>query len=163
MKTKHPVHIMVFGVVTCDGYIIPQFIFLHGLRLIMEAKSKCLEKVDLAEIKRVAPGKLYVKHQDYVSCHTDRKIYSWLLVHINNYITSNIWPPNLTNCYFLEYYVWGAVELETNKTFFNTKEEPKAKIMAEFTNLNKETIGKAGRRFRCRLENVVEANGNFFE
>ena len=33
MKTKYPVHIMVFGAVTCDGNITRPFIFLHGLRL----------------------------------------------------------------------------------------------------------------------------------
>ena len=35
--------------------------------------------------------------------------------------------------------------------------------MAAFTNLNKETIGKAWRRFRSSLEIVIEANGDFFE
>ena len=33
MKTKHSVHIMVFGVVTNDDEVIPQFVFPHGPRL----------------------------------------------------------------------------------------------------------------------------------
>ena len=33
----------------------------------------------------------------------------------------------------------GAVEQETNKTLYNTKDELKTMITAEFTNLNKET------------------------
>ena len=37
MKTKHPVHIRVFGVVTCDLNVVPQIIFPQGLRLNREA------------------------------------------------------------------------------------------------------------------------------
>ena len=47
MKSKHPVHIMVFGLVTSDGDIMPPFIFPHGLRFNTEAYIKCLEKVVL--------------------------------------------------------------------------------------------------------------------
>ena len=36
MKIKHPVHRMVFGVVTSDGDIMPSFIFPYGLRLKMK-------------------------------------------------------------------------------------------------------------------------------
>ena len=43
MKTKHPVHIMVFSVVISSSDDMPQFIFSHGLRLNMEASIKCLE------------------------------------------------------------------------------------------------------------------------
>ena len=54
MKTKHPVHIMVFGVVSCDGDVMPPFIFLHGLNLNIEAYIKCLQKIVLLWIERVA-------------------------------------------------------------------------------------------------------------
>ena len=43
MKTKRPVHIMVFGVVTSDGDVMPTFIFPHGLTLNTVAYSKRLE------------------------------------------------------------------------------------------------------------------------
>ena len=36
MKTQHPVHIMMFGVVTIYGHVMPLFIFTYGLRLNME-------------------------------------------------------------------------------------------------------------------------------
>ena len=35
--------------------------------------------------------------------------------------------------------------------------------MTTFTNLNKETIRKASKRFQSYLETVIEANGDFFE
>ena len=34
--------------------------------------------------------------------------------------------------------------------------------MAAFTDLNKETVEKSYRKFRCRLESVVEKNGDYF-
>ena len=46
---------------------------------------------------------------------------------------------------------------------YNTKDKLKAKVMAVFTNLNKETVGKARKRLQSHLEAVVEANDDFFE
>ena len=43
MKTEHPVHIMVFWVLTNDDDMI-LFILLHGLRFITEAYIKYLEE-----------------------------------------------------------------------------------------------------------------------
>ena len=40
MKTKHPVAIMVFEVVTSDGDVLPPFIFPLGLPLNMKAYIK---------------------------------------------------------------------------------------------------------------------------
>ena len=45
MNNKHPVHIMMFGVVTSNGDIMSSVIFLHGLRLNSENYIKCLEDV----------------------------------------------------------------------------------------------------------------------
>ena len=59
MKTKHPVHFMVFGKVTGDSDVMPPFIFPHGLKLNMEAYTKCMEKVVLPWIKRMAAGRSY--------------------------------------------------------------------------------------------------------
>ena len=44
MKAKHPVHIMVFRVVTSNGYIMTLFIFHQGLTVNMEANIKCLDR-----------------------------------------------------------------------------------------------------------------------
>ena len=55
-KTKHPVHIMVFGVITGDGNIIPLFIFSYGLRLNTEAY--------IAWIMRLVAERIYIWQQD---------------------------------------------------------------------------------------------------
>ena len=56
-------------------------------------------------------------------------------------VTLNICPPNYLDKNLLDY-VNGVFEWETDKNLFNTKDELKARITAEFTNLNKETVGK---------------------
>ena len=50
-----------------------------------------------------------------------------------------------------------------HKNLCNTKDELKAKIMAAFSNLDEEAVGKAWRRFQSRLEAVIEVDGDFFE
>ena len=52
---------------------------------------------------------------------------------------------------------------DSGKIPCNTKSELKITITAEFTILNKETVGKVCRRFWSRLEAVVKAYGDFFK
>ena len=47
MKTKQPVSIIVFGVVTSNGDVMLPFIFPHDLKFNMEPCIKCLGKVVL--------------------------------------------------------------------------------------------------------------------
>ena len=56
-----------------------------------------------------------------------------------------------------------AGERETNKIPCNAKGDLKGRITAAFTNINKETVGNAHMRFPSRLEEMVEASGDFFE
>ena len=67
-------------------------------------------------------------------------------------------PPNSSDCNTLDYYVWGAVEWETDKTPCNTKDKLQARITVGFANLNKETIGNGRMRFQSRLEAVLQDN-----
>ena len=55
MKTKHPVSIMVFGIVTSDGDVMLPFIFSRGLSLNMETYIKCLEEVVLSWTEKENP------------------------------------------------------------------------------------------------------------
>ena len=51
MKTNHPVHIIVSGVVTCDRDVLLSFIYPHGLALSKKAYIKCQEEVVLSLIE----------------------------------------------------------------------------------------------------------------
>ena len=127
-----------------------------------KAYMNCLKEVMLPRIKRLAAGRPYIWQQDSISCCTSKRTPSWLWENFCDHITPKFWPPNSPNCNLLDYYAWGTVEWETNKTLYNTKDELKARIMAVFTNLNEETVWKACRRFQSCLEAVVKANEDFF-
>ena len=152
---KHPVYTIVLAVVTSDGDVMPLFIFSHGLRLNTEEYIKYLGEVLLPLIETVTAGKSHIWLQDSAACHTSRESEFWLLENFCDYITTNIWLPNSSDC--------SPLERESNKTPWNTNDEMKARIAAAFTNLSKETVGKAYKKCRNRLEVRVEANGDFFD
>ena len=111
-------------------------------------------------IEEVATGITYVWQKNVAPSYTSRRTQSWLWENFYDHITPNIWPPNSPDWSSLDYYVYGTVERETNKAPCNTKDELKTRIMAAFTDLNKEIDRKACRRVWSRLEAGVEANGN---
>ena len=138
MKIKHPVHIMVFGVVTIDSDVKASFIFIYNFKPSAETHIKCLEEIMMTWIERVSAGRSYFWQQDSEPCHTSRRIQSWLSENFCDHIIPNIWPPNLPDCN-----PWGTFERENIKTPCNAKNELKVKITAAITNLNKDTIRKS--------------------
>ena len=98
------------------------------------------------------------RHSVFFIQDGQRRTLAWLSDNFSDHSTPDMWPPNSPDCNPLDYYVWGEVERETNATLCNTKDELRARIMAIFPNLNKETVQKSCSRFRSRLEVVVEAN-----
>ena len=80
MKTKHPIHIMVFEVVTSDGDIMPPFIFPHGLHQVPGESSAALDQEG---------GCWKTLHLAKELCHaTQRKTQYWLSENFC-YITPN--------------------------------------------------------------------------
>ena len=111
---KYPVHI-VFGVVTSDGDVMPPFIFGMSSGSTRRFKIKCFEKLVLPWIEIVLAGTPYVLQQHSARWNT-RKIQSWLSDNFCNHIIFDIWPLSFQDCNHHDYNVWGAIELETNKT-----------------------------------------------
>ena len=105
MKSKHPVHIMVFGVVTSDGDIMPPSSHL-ALYPNIEVYFKCLEEVMLPWIQKSgcwkSNGTLY--HATPAGEHSLGCEKTFVAT------SPNIWPPNSPDSNFLDYYVWGVVE-----------------------------------------------------
>ena len=63
----------------------------------------------------------------------------------------------------MNYFVWGAVEKDTNHCASNTKAQLMDKIKMVFEALQRETVASACSRFRSRIEVVIDANGGYFE
>ena len=148
----------MFSVVANDNDVMPPFIFPHGLRINTETYIKFLVEVLLPWLERVAAGRLYIWEQD--STHaTQTKEGSIGCEEISATISPLTSGNQFPNSF--GYYDSGTVKGETSKNLCNTKDELKARITAEFINLNKIIIKKAYRRFQSHLKAVVEAN-NFF-
>ena len=119
MKTKYPVHIRVFGVVTNDYYIIPS---------VIASESK---EIVVCWIKWLATGRLYIWQQNSAPCYTSRRIpwnpvRTWCFT--SGHLTPQIALPLIMMCE-----AW-----LTNKSLCNSKDELKLRIIAAFTNSNKE-------------------------
>ncbi|QQP41318.1 Uncharacterized protein FKW44_015643 [Caligus rogercresseyi] len=67
--------------------------------------------------------------------------------------------PRLQLC---DFYLWGAVERDTNRTACNTMAELKARITLCFKKLPRDQVRCACSRFRSRLKKVVEVMGLYF-
>ena len=76
-------------------------------------------------------------------CCTNRRTQSWLFDNFCDYITSNIWLHNSLDYDLFDYYVWSTVKKKIKK-LCNTKDELKARIMAAFSNLNKDGMTRPG-------------------
>ena len=97
MKTKHPVYIMVFGVVTWEEVVRP-FIFSYGIRRNMETYILYMDREG-------GCWKIIVWQQESVPCNTSRRTQCWLWENFCNHISPNIWPLNFPDCNPLYHYM----------------------------------------------------------
>ena len=116
-QTKCPAAaVMVFGIISSEGDVMPPHFFEKGLRLNSEGYVALLRDVVAPWIKRVAAGRPYVFQQDSAPCHTSRTTQKWLFENMDDYTSPNIWPPNSPDCNPCDFYLWGAVERDTNRS-----------------------------------------------
>ena len=99
MKTKHPIYIILLGVVTSECDVLLPLVLPPGFCLNTEANIKCLGKVGLTWIERVAAGKKnYFSQQNFAPCDTSRWIQSLVRENFCNHIIPKIWPPICPDC-----------------------------------------------------------------
>ncbi|QQP52414.1 Uncharacterized protein FKW44_004561 [Caligus rogercresseyi] len=156
-QTKFPAAVIVFG------DVMPPHFFPKGLRLDSEGYVALMRDVVAPWIKKVAARRPYVFQQDSAPCHTSRKTQKWLSENLDDYTSPNIWLPNSPDCNPCDFYPWGAVERDTNRTDCNTMAELKARITLCFKKLPRDQVRCACSRFQSRLKTVVEVRGAYFE
>jgi transposase len=154
---------MVFGVVSNEGHVMPPYFFPQGLRINALAYKEVLKTVVKPWIDSIRNGRPYVFQQDSAPSHKAKLTQEWMAENFHDHITPNIWPPNSPDLNPLDYYVWSVVEREVNEHPHTTKESLKAAILRIMTNINKDHLIKACKRFRSRIEAVIAAEGDFIE
>ena len=162
MKTKFPATIMVFGVVSSEGYIMPPHIFEVGLKANTKVYRGVLKSVVIAWCNQVAGGKPWVWQQDSAPAHKSKEtgLDSEGVLRLCTLLSLTPSCPDLNP---LDYFIWSYVKNITNMTSHNTKASLIAAIHRVFTELPPALVKKACSQFRIRIEAVIVAEGGYIE
>ena len=121
MKTKFPATVMVFGVVSSEGHIMPPHIFEVGLKVNTKVYLDVLKSMVIPWCNQVAGGRSWVWQQDSATAHKSKETQAWLQKECNDFVPFFHWPPSSPNQNLLDDFVWSYVENITNMTSHNTK------------------------------------------
>ena len=163
MKTKFPNTVMVFGVISSDGDVMPPHIFETCLRVDNEIYLQVMETVVLPWIKQVAPNRPWVWQQDCAPYHVSKRSLTWLEEHCYDFVTKDKWPPGSPDLNPIYYFFRGVLENQTNRRPHTTKASLIASIKEQCIFIDRGIVKKACGSFRTRIECVIEAEGNCVE
>ena len=158
MKTKFAATVMVFGVVSSEGHIMPPHIFEVGLKDNTKVYLDVLKSVVIPWCNQVAGGRPWVWQQDSAPAHKSKETQTWLQKECYDFVPFSHWPPSSPDLNPLDYFVWSYVENITNMTSNNTKASLIAAIRRVFFELP-----PACSQFRIHIEGVIEAEGGYIE
>ena len=93
IKTKFPATVMVFGVVSSEGHIIPPHIFEVGLKVNSKVYLDVLKSVVIPWCNQVASGRPWVWQRDSVLAHKSKETHAWLQKECYDFVPFSHWPP----------------------------------------------------------------------
>ena len=163
MKTKFPATVIVFGVVSSEGKIMPSHIFKLCLKVSTKVYLDVQKSVVIPWCNQVAGGRPWVWQQDSTPAHKSKETQAWLQKECYDFLPCFHWFPSSPVLNLLNYFVWSYVEDITNMISNNTKASLIAAIRRVFTELPPALVEKACFQFRLRIEAVIEAEGGYIE
>ena len=95
MKTKFPATVMVFGVVSSEGHIMPPHIFKVSLKVNTKVYLDVLKSVVIPWCNQVASGRPWVWQQDSAPAHKSKETQAWLQKECYDFVPFSHWPPLL--------------------------------------------------------------------
>ena len=119
MKTKFLARVMVFGVISREGHIMPLHIFEVGLKVNTKVYLDVLKSVVIPWCNQVAGGRPWVWQQDSAQAHKCKETKAWLQ-ECYDFVPFSHWPPS-PDLNPLDYFVWSYVKNITNMTSHNIK------------------------------------------
>ena len=156
MKTRFPATVMVFGVVSSEGHIIPPQIFEVSSKVNTKVYLDVLKSVVIPWCNQVASGRPWVWQQDLAPAHSPKRPRL-------GFVPFSHCPPSSPDLNPLEYFVWSYVENITNMTSHNTKASLIAAIRRVFAKLPSALVKKACSQFQICIKAVIEAEGGYIE
>ena len=163
MKTKFPATVMVFGVVSSEGHIMPPHIFEVGLKVNTKVYLDVLKSVVTPWCNQMAGGRLWVWQQDSTPAHKSKETQAWLQKGCHDFVPFTHSPPSSPDLNPLDYFAWSYVENLTNMASHNIKASLIAAIRRVFAELPPALVEKACSQFWIRIEAVIEAEGGYID
>ena len=94
MKTKSLAMVMVFGVVSSEGHIMPPHIFEVGLKVNTKVYLDVLKIVVIHWCNQVASGRPWVWQQDLAPAHKSKETQAWLQKECYDFVPFSHWLPS---------------------------------------------------------------------
>ena len=163
MKTKFPATVMVFGVVSSEGHIMPPHILKVGLKVNTKVYLDVLKSVVIPWCNQVAGGRPWVWQQDSVPAHKSKETQAWLQKECYDFVPFSHWPNSSPDLNLLDYFVWSYIENITNMTSYKTKASLITTIRWVFAELPPALVEKACSQFRIHIQAVIEAESGYIE
>ena len=91
MKTKFPATVMVFGVVSSEGHIMPPHIFEADLKVNTKVYLDVLKSVVIPWYNRVTGGRPWVRRQDPTPAHKSKETQAWLQKECYDFVPFSHW------------------------------------------------------------------------
>jgi inhibitor of nuclear factor kappa-B kinase subunit alpha len=146
----------------------------HGLTPVhfVEEKAKVnqhyylhsvLEPLVLPRSQTMFAGENWVFQQDGATSHTARLIQNWCSVHLPSFITKDQWPPASLDLNPLDYYVWGRLEANVNRTQHRSLASLRSSIEAVCAALPFEELRASIDSWWKRLRACIRSKGHRFE
>ena len=155
--------VIVFGMVSSKGYIMPPHIFEVGLKVNTKVYLDMLKSVVIPWCNQLASSRPWVWQQDSALAHKSKETQAWLRKECYDFVPFSHCPPSSPDLNPLDYFVWSYVENITNMTSHNTKASLIVTIHQVFTKLPLALVKKACSQFRIRIKVVIEAEGCYIE
>ena len=154
MKTKFPATVMVFGVVSSKGHIMPPHIFEVVLKVNTKVYLDVLKSVVIPWCNQVTGGRPWVWQQDSAPAHKSKETQAWLQKECYDFVPFSHCPTSSSDLNPLDYFVWSYVENITNMTSHNTKASLIPAIYWVFAELPPALVEKALNR--CQLYYIIK-------
>ena len=152
MKTKFPATVIVFGLFSSKGHIMPPHIFEVGLKVNTKVYLDVLKSVVIPWCNQVARGRPWVWQQDSAPAHKSKETQAWLQKVCYDFVPFSHWRPSSPDLNPLDNFVWSYVENSLIAAIHRVFAEPRPAL-----------VEKACSQFGIRIEAVSEAEGGYIE
>ena len=163
MKTMFLATVMIFGMVSSEGHIMPPHIFEVGLKVNTKVDLDVLKSVVIPWCNQVASGKHWLWQQDSAPAHKSKETQVWLQKECYDFVLfSHRHPPPLT---WARWTTSFGHTSRTSPTWPPTIPKPSwSPPSIEYSpTLPPALVEKACSQFRIRIEAVIVAEGGYIE